>query len=228
MPLIKHLANNDTVSLKLVLRDNFYKKANNAAELGILVFREGTTFPELATGVGTKKTIFAVVCLIQNFCNQFNFGSGKNMNVQQVVDFATDLTTSFIDRKGNAVRFEEIAIFFDRAGKNEFKKKNGQPFIFDRIDRLVIEEMMDHYFETDRTAAVWALEDQKRNRERLQLESPEPVARMTADEYALTVGDIYTRLAGKPGALKLQKLISKALSDETASNDGEAIPGVNQ
>lgn len=222
MPLIKHLANNDTVSLKLVLRENFYKKTNNAAELGILVFKEGTTFPELATGVGTKKTIFAVVCLIQNFCNQFNFGSGKNMNVQQVVDFATDLTTSFIDRKGNAVRFEEIAIFFDRAGKNEFKKKNGQPFIFDRIDRLVIEEMMDHYFETDRTAAVWALEDARNNRARQHLELPPVNAN---GEEPATIKDVYTKLAGQPGAITLHKLINKALKDETASNDVEAIPG---
>lgn len=227
MPLIKSLATNDTVGLKLMLRTNFYAKATTPEELGILVFKQGTTFPEISKEVGTKRTVYIVFCLIQNFCNQYNLGAGKNMNFQQVIDLATDITTGFIDRKGNAVRLEEMAIFFDKAGKGEYKRKNGQPFIFDRIDRQVIEEMLERYFETDRTAAVWALEDAQNNawKER-QAPEPDPLARMIADDDAPTVGDLYTRLAGKPGAISLQKLKEKYLGNgTTGNNDAGAVPG---
>jgi hypothetical protein len=223
MPLVKALAKNDSLGFKLVLRENFYKRASNSVELVKLVFNEGTTFQELAAGVGTKPTILALTCLIQNFCSQFNFGPNKNMTVSQAVDLAADLATSFIDRKGNAVRFEEIAIFFDKAGKNEFKKKNGQPFIFDRIDRLVIEEMMDHYFETDRTHGVWALEDEKAARARQHLDLPR-ISQGTGDDEFKPIDEIFTTYAGQPGTLALKKLINEA-AEKYGSNDREGIPG---
>lgn len=207
-----------------MLRANYYSKASTPVELGMLVFKEGTTFPEIAKEVGTKKTVYIVFCLIQNFCNQFNLNPGKNMNFQQVLDLATDIATSFIDRKGNQVRLEEMAIFFDKAGKGEYKRKNGQPFIFDRIDRQVIEEMMDHYFENDRTATVWALEDERNNRFK-ELPAIEEAPRMLPEDDAPTVGDLYTRLAGKPGAIKLAKLGEKYLGNEARNDDAGAIPG---
>lgn len=217
------MAQTDALGVRLTLREHFYKPFPDPLDLGVAVLKKGSPFPEVVRTLGMAKTVFIVAVMIDNFCKQFNLGQGKNMNQGQIEDLAGILVMDFTDRKGNAVMLEELAIFFDKAPT--MKRKDGKPFIFDRIDRLVIEEMLDFYFENDRTQAVWKIEDDlKRLR---TIEGPEPLARLTPEDDAPTVGDFYTKMAGKPGALKLTKLINEGLKKygNQGPNDAGTVPG---
>ena len=157
--LIKSLATGDNLGHKLALQQ-LYEISPSRLDLSKNTILQGSNMPAIVQTFGLPLTMALVALLIQNFCNQFNVKA--NMTVGQIQDLAADLVLDFKDRRGNQVRLEELAIFFDRAAKGEFRKKDGTAFIFDRIDRSVIEGMMDVYFENDRTQAIWAIEDDKR------------------------------------------------------------------
>lgn len=154
------MATGNNMEHKLALAKFYEQSQGDRLELSKLAIRQGSIIPDVVKSFGLSTAMSLMALLIQKFCNQFNVR--YNMTPGQIVDLAADLVVDFNNRKGNQVRLEELAIFFDRAAKNEFTKKNGASFVFDHIDRAVIEEMMDVYFETDRTAAVWAIEDEKR------------------------------------------------------------------
>ena len=155
------LAKGDTLGAKIVLAELYKEAGGDRHELAKITIQKGVNLPEIANLIGIPPTMSLIAIMIENFCSQFNFGPGKNMNRRQMEDLAADIVLDFTNRKGNQVRLEEMAVFFDRASKGEFTKPGGKSFIFDRIDRAVIEEIMDHYFENDRTKAIHAIEDEK-------------------------------------------------------------------
>lgn len=162
------MAKGETTETKLALR-HFYDGAEDRVEVSKRVLLQGSDLPDVAKLIGVPQLMALVSLMLYRFNGQFNFAPSKKMTSGQIEDLAADLVLEFTNRKGNQVRFEELAIFFDRAGKGEFEKRNGVPFVFDRIDRQVVMEILDFYFETDRTQAVWALEDEKEKAKRNQL-----------------------------------------------------------
>lgn len=176
-------------------------------ELTKLVFRQGAPIKPLIEAMGVVPVIAIVAAMIDRYCSQFNVS--KNMNQTQIEDLAADLVLGFKTRQGNSVMLEELAIFFDRAAKGEFEKKGKKLVPFDRIDRGLIEEMLDVYFETDRTQAVWAIEDEL-NARRVEPE-PSDTLRLSgpASPEPVSVGDMYTRLAGQPDKMRLAKMFNE-------------------
>lgn len=214
LPLIKSLAASDHLGAKLALQP-LYDKSSDRLELSKNVLKDGVNLPEVVKVIGIPATMSVVALMVQRFCQQFNVS--KNMSASQVEDFAADLVLEFNNRKGNQVRLEELAIFFDRAGKGEFTRKDGRPFIFDRIDRGVLEEMMDHYFTNDRTAAVWAIEDEKEAAKRNQLGGDEvaqifprssPATVFDKDGNEITPKNIYD-LAGTGSRFAIAKTLKE-------------------
>lgn len=151
------MARETPTAVKLALREHFYDKCRSRHELTIATIQRGSALRDVIAAVGVENVIFLVAVMIRNFCQQYNVS--KNMSQDQIEDLAGDLVLDFKDR-GNQVRLEELAIFFDRAAKGEFNQ-DGKSLVFDRIDRGVIELMLDRYFEQDRTAAVWQLMDER-------------------------------------------------------------------
>jgi hypothetical protein len=150
------------VELRLTLHENFYKGNPDGKSVAIATIRKGVPIKSVSTDLGPVKTIFLITEIIRRYCSQFNVN--KNMTPDQIEDLAGELYLMFVDRLGNSVMLEELITVFDRAARGDFLNQQGKKIIpFDRIDRTLIEEFLDVYFETDRTQAIWQLEDDKRN-----------------------------------------------------------------
>lgn len=217
LPLLQDLAAKAGRS-KIILYENFYSRADDAQGVALLALKEGTPVKALIQVMGLLPITAVIGAMIDGYCQQFNVS--KNMTARQIEDLAIDLATMFNNRKGNSVMLEELAIFFDRLGKGDFVDASGKKLIpFDRIDRGLIEAAMDIYFETDRTQAVWKMEDEKRIK--MQEVPPAEDFRLS-NEGGITepqpIGDIYTDLAGKPGAIPLAKMLNEL--NEKYGNEG--------
>jgi hypothetical protein len=222
---MKNLATGKTVNNKLILHEKFLKPGKDGQGIALLAIRRGTPFKEIAKELGPVKTIFLISEIIRNYCRQYNVS--KNMTPDQIEDYAAECYLDFTDRSGNSVMIEEIIIVFERAAAGQLcHRTTKKPLVpFDRIDRTILDEILDTYFETDRTKAVWAIEDEKR--ERIEKTPPElRLANEGGTAEPETIGEIYTKLAGKPGAISLQKLHEKYGSNDAkgiSGNDGEQI-----
>lgn len=205
---------------KLILHENFYSRATDPLELSKLVIKEGTPLKPLIETLGVIAITSIIAAMIDGYCQQFNIS--KNMTQRQIEDLALDLCLNFKVRKGNSVMLEELAVFFDRAGKGEFSRNGKKLVPFDRIDRQIIEDMMDVYFEEERTAAIWALHDE---REALKRGTIEDTPRLTdAPEAApLPFKDIYLNMAGEGPKFALAKLMN-----ELHQKYGDADQAINE
>lgn len=147
--------------------------------MNVAVLTTGTSIKEFVDGIGRVHAITLVAIMLRNFCSQFNVS--KNMSQSQIEDYACDLVLDYYDRRDTiAWKFEEYAIFFDRAAKGEFRKPNGDSFIFDRIDRDVIESIFEVYLQ-ERTAARWKIEDDAEAKKRAG--DPPPPPRTSSTEF---------------------------------------------
>lgn len=205
---------------KIILHENFYSRATDAVALSKLVIQEGTPIKPLIQHLGVIAITSLIAAMIDGYCQQFNIS--KNMSQRQIEDLALDLCLNFKDRKGNSVMLEELAVFFDRAGKGEFYRNGKKLVPFDRIDRQIIEEMMDVYFEEERTAAIWALQDEKEALKRGTIEDSPRISE-GAETDPVPFKDIYLNMAGTGPKFALAKLMNelhkKYGEDEQAIND---------
>lgn len=219
---MKSLAAGKNTDLKLILHENFYKGKDNGAEVALAVIKTGAPVKVLAAELGAVKTIYLLSEIVRRYCSQFNVS--KNMTPDQIEDLAAEMYLDFKDRKGNSVMLEELIIVFDRAAKGEFcDPDTGKKIVpFDRIDRGLIESFLDVYFETDRTAAIWQIEDEREKLKRLK-PPPGEDFRLSNEGGAAEptpLKDIYSNLAGKPGALPLAKLM-KDMEQKYGGDDAE-------
>ena len=186
MPLIKSTVSDSLADFKLAVRP-FYAGNADSKEIARRTITQGAALQQLKPVFGVGGLIGIVSVLVERFNSLFNFHASKKMTSAQIEDIAAELVLDFLDRKQTPVTLEEMAVFFDRAGRNEFiNPKNGRPFIFDRIDKSVIYEMLDFYFEDEkegRTAAVWSLQDEKEMKLR-EINAAPPMPRMTAQDDA--------------------------------------------
>lgn len=221
---MKSLAAGKRTEFKLILHENFYKGNHGGREIALATIKKGTPFKELARELGAVKTIFLISEIIRNYCSQFNVS--KNMTPDQIEDYAAEIFLDFRDRVGNSVMLEEIVIAFDRAAKGEFcDPRTGKKLIpFDRIDRTLLDQFLDVYFEQDRDKAIQAIEDERNNKARTP--DGEDLPRMLqAGAAPVSITDIYTSLAGQPDKLKLAKLLKEMEEKYGESTQPEAIPG---
>lgn len=161
----------------MVLHELYYSKPDRGLAT-VDVLKTGLSLKIAVDSMGMGHTIALVAIMIKNFCASFNVS--KNMTQSQIEDYAADLVLDYYKNDHTPIpwRVEEYAIFFDRAAKGEFKQKNGNSFIFDHIDRDVIENMFSVYM-PERTAARWKIEDELEEKKRFQVPAP----RMSGNEF---------------------------------------------
>jgi hypothetical protein len=147
---------------KVILYENFYSKNRDTLSLSKAVILEGAGLKPLLETFGFIPVYSLIAAMIDNYCSKFNVL--RNMTQSQIEDLAADLTLDFKKREGTDITLEELTIFFDRAAKGEFIRNGKKLVPFDRIDRGLIEDLLDFYFETDRTAAVWNVQDERENK----------------------------------------------------------------
>lgn len=177
--------------------------------LSLQVLKTGTPFKIIARELGAVKSIFLISEVLRNYCGQFNVS--KNMTPDQIEDYAAEMYLDFKDRNGNSVMLEEIIIVFDRAAKGGFSDpKTGKKIVpFDRIDRTLLDQILDVYFEVDRTQAIHAIEDQLNDKRRTPADDDAKRLEGATFPEGTTIGDIYTTLAGQPDKMRLAKLLNE-------------------
>lgn len=185
--LIQGLGKMDDLEIRMSLLDiqkMFYDPLETRISLDKGIHQQGLKLQTLVDTYDNRAVISIVSMLIKKFCSQFNLQ--KNMTDKQ----CTDLATEIVLEEAHKWRIEELVLFFDRAGKGDYGRPgDGMPY--ERIDKAVIESLMDKYFATDRSHAVWRIEDDIKNE---LLKGQAPVERSVAP---MSMADIPNRYEAK-------------------------------
>ena len=180
--LIGHLTQNkpDYLSYKLAVREAFFVESipNYCKAIST-----GTSLRRLKETLGIKEAVKIVSSLLTSFCKGFNVA--KNMNEEQIVDYAIHLIES--NQNGSAecpsLRIEDLMIFFELAKFGKF----GQVKV--SLDGQVVEMWLDSYFEQSR--------DEWQNEEKKQIHNDDFYKQVETDanlDRALAIKNAITRI----------------------------------